>query len=137
VRIAAKNHANGMHNPFVRIRRDLGFDFCNPVSDRNPRVAGPFRRTDCSRVSDGVAAIVRAEAEVAAHLARAIGFRARVQANDVFPPSLRDPLAFDGACLAWARALVEGPIASRLPMPWGQQSRRSAMRSFASVPWPR
>lgn len=110
-RIAAKNHANGVHNPFAHIRKDLGFDFCNSVSDRNPRVAGPLRRTDCSLVSDGAAAIVLAEAEVAAQLARAISFRARVQANDVFPLSRRDPLAFDGARRAWARALADAGVA--------------------------
>ena len=110
-RIAAKNHANGVHNPFAHIRKDLGFDFCNSVSDRNPRVAGPLRRTDCSLVSDGAAAIVLAEAEVAANLARAISFRARVQANDVFPLSRRDPLAFDGARRAWARALADAGVA--------------------------
>ncbi|MFE2008960.1 thiolase domain-containing protein, partial [Pseudomonas guariconensis] len=27
--IAAKNHANGVANPFAQMRRDLGFDFCN------------------------------------------------------------------------------------------------------------
>ena len=57
-RIAAKNHANGVANPYAQIRKDLGFDFCNRVSDKNPIVAGPLRRTDCSLVSDGAAAIV-------------------------------------------------------------------------------
>ena len=57
-RIAAKNHKNGVANPYAQMRKDLGFEFCNTVSDKNPLVAGPLRRTDCSLVSDGAAAIV-------------------------------------------------------------------------------
>lgn len=104
--IAAKNHANGVANPYAQIRRDLGFDFCNTVSDRNPFVAPPLRRTDCSLISDGAAALVVADMQVAADLARAIGFRARVQANDHLPLSRRDPIAFAGARRAWAAALT-------------------------------
>ena len=50
-RIAAKNHANGALNPWAHMRKDLGFEFCNTVSDRNPMIAAPLRKTDCSRVS--------------------------------------------------------------------------------------
>ena len=32
--IAAKNHANGTANPMAHMRKDLGFDFCNTVSER-------------------------------------------------------------------------------------------------------
>ena len=56
--IAAKNHRNGVLNPWAQLRRDLGTDFCRTVSDRNPLVADPLRRTDCSPVSDGAAALV-------------------------------------------------------------------------------
>lgn len=107
-RIAAKNHRNGVANPWAQMRKDLGFDFCNTVSDRNPYVAGPLRRTDCSLISDGAAALVIADAEVAATLERAIAFRSRRQVNDFMPLSRRDPTAFNGARLAWARALEEG-----------------------------
>lgn len=51
-RIAAKNHFNGARNPLAHLRRDFGFDFCNTVSDKNPLVAAPLRKTDCSLVSD-------------------------------------------------------------------------------------
>jgi acetyl-CoA C-acetyltransferase len=51
-RIAAKNHFNGARNPLAHLRRDFGFDFCNTVSDKNPPVAAPLRKTDCSLVSD-------------------------------------------------------------------------------------
>ena len=111
--IAAKNHANGVSNPFAHMRRDFGFEFCNTVSDKNPYAAGPLRRTDCSLVSDGAAAIVLAEEEVARDLAQAVGFRARHQANDHLALSRRDPLAFDGARRAWAGALEIAGIGIR------------------------
>lgn len=103
--IAAKNHANGMANPLAHMRKDFGVEFCNTVSDRNPRVAGPLRRTDCSLVSDGAAVLVLADAETAAGMQRAIAFRARVQANDIMALSRRDVLEFRGARLAWQAGL--------------------------------
>jgi acetyl-CoA C-acetyltransferase len=102
--IAAKNHVHGMANPYAHMRKDFGFDFCNTVSDKNPFVAGPLRRTDCSLVSDGAAALVLADAETAATMRRAVAFRAREQANDFMPLSKRDMTAFEGARLAWAKA---------------------------------
>ena len=99
-RIAAKNHANALDNPYAQIRKDLGFEFCNTVSEKNPYVAAPLRRTDCSPISDGAAALVLADAETAAGLRRAIGFRARRHVNDFLPLSRRDPIAFDGAARA-------------------------------------
>jgi len=108
--IAAKNHANGMANPYAHVRKDLGFDFCNTVSDKNPLVAGPLRRTDCSLVSDGAAAVVLADEETAASMLRAIRFRARNQVNDLLPLSRRDPIAFEGARRAWAQSLKQAGI---------------------------
>ncbi|NTJ44859.1 acetyl-CoA acetyltransferase [Agrobacterium larrymoorei] len=108
--IAAKNHANGVHNPFAHVQKDFGFDFCNAVSDKNPYVAPPLRRTDCSLISDGAAAIILADEETAATLSRAVGFRARVQVNDIIALSRRDPLAFEGARRAWAGALEKADV---------------------------
>lgn len=108
--IAAKNHENGLANPLAHMRKDFGVDFCNTVSEKNPLVAGPLRRTDCSLVSDGAAALVIADAETAATLARAVTFRARVQANDFLPLSRRDPIAFAGAHRAWAGALAAAGV---------------------------
>ena len=104
-RIAAKNHANGMANPYAHMRKAFDVQFCNTPSDKNPFVAGPLRRTDCSLVSDGAAAIVVASEEVAQSLDRAIGFRARRHVNDFLPLSRRDPIAFEGARRAWRAAL--------------------------------
>ena len=108
--IAAKNHANGVDNPLAQLRKDLGVEFCNAVSDKNPRVAGPLRRTDCSLVSDGAAALVVTDRETAEGLQRAIAFRARAHRNDVFPLSRRDPIAFDGARGAWSDALAAADV---------------------------
>ncbi len=108
--IAAKNHANGAANPFAHMRKDFGFEFCNTVSEKNPYVAAPLRRTDCSLISDGAAAIVLADEETAATLQRAIGFRARTQVNDIIALSRRDPLAFEGARRAWSKSLDSAGI---------------------------
>ncbi len=106
--IAAKNHRNGVHNPFAHIRKDLGFEFCATVSDRNPRVAGPLLRTDCSMVSDGAAALVVTTSEVARSARRAVAVRGRGHANDSFQLCQRpDPLRFDGATAAFQAALAE------------------------------
>ncbi|OYW33431.1 MAG: acetyl-CoA acetyltransferase, partial [Azorhizobium sp. 12-66-6] len=109
-RIAAKNHRNGVDNPYAQLRKDLGFAFCNTVSEKNPLVAGPLRRTDCSLVSDGAAALVLASEDIARDLPRAIAFRARAHRNDILPLSRRDPTAFAGARLAWAAALAEAEM---------------------------
>ena len=103
--IAAKNHRNGVANPYAQMRKDLGFDFCRRESEKNPVVAGPLKRTDCSPVSDGAAALVLADADTARAAPRAIGFRGVAQVNDFLPMSKRDVVAFEGCRLAWARAL--------------------------------
>ncbi len=104
-RIAAKNHLHGVDNPWAQLRKDFGFEFCNTVSDKNPLVAGPLRRTDCSLVSDGAAAIVLADSEDAAGMEKAVTFLAAEQVNDFLPMSRRDMLEMEGPALAWARAL--------------------------------
>ncbi len=105
-RIAAKNHKNGVANPLAQMRRDLGYEFCRTVSDKNPIVAGPLKRTDCSLVSDGAAAVVLADTQTALSMKKAVAFRAAEQVNDFLPMSRRDILAFDGPALAWKRALA-------------------------------
>ena len=74
--IAAKNHKNGVSNPYAQLRKDLGFEFCRRESEKNRYVAGPLKRTDCSLVSDGAAAIVLADVETALRLNKAVAFRA-------------------------------------------------------------
>jgi acetyl-CoA C-acetyltransferase len=109
-RIAAKNHKNGVGNPYAQIRKDLGYDFCRTESDKNPRVAGPLKRTDCSLVSDGAAALVLADVETALKLKKAIVFRAAEHVQDFLPMSRRDILKFEGCAVAWKRALTQAGI---------------------------
>src|SRR6185295_11112765 len=74
-KIAAKNHKNGSVNPWAQLQKDLGYEFCRTVSDKNPLVAGPLRRTDCSLVSDGAAALVLTDVNTALGLKKAVAIR--------------------------------------------------------------
>jgi acetyl-CoA C-acetyltransferase len=103
--IAAKNHRNGVDNPYAQMRKDLGYAFCRTLSEKNPYVAPPLKRTDCSLVSDGAAALILADEETARAMGKAIRFRAAVQVNDYLPISRRDITRFEGAAEAWSRAL--------------------------------
>jgi acetyl-CoA C-acetyltransferase len=104
-RIAAKNHKNGAKNPLAQMQKDLGYEFCREESERNPYVAGPLKRTDCSLVSDGAAAIVLADTQTSLSMKRAVAFRANEHVQDFLPMSKRDILAFEGCAEAWKRAL--------------------------------
>ena len=108
--IAAKNHANGAKNPFAHIRKDLGYEFCRTVSDKNPYVAGPLKRTDCSMVSDGAAALVLTNIETSMSCKKSILFRAARQVNDFLPMSKRDITLFEGCTQAWNQALTEARL---------------------------
>jgi acetyl-CoA C-acetyltransferase len=110
-RIAAKNHKNGVGNPYAQIRKDLGYDFCRTESEKNPRVAGPLKRTDCSLVSDGAAAVVLADVTTALKLGKAVAFRAAEHVQDFLPMSKRDVLKLEGCAQAWARALASAGVA--------------------------
>ena len=103
--IAAKNHKNGVGNPYAQFRKDLGFDFCRTASEKNPFVAGPLKRTDCSLVSDGAAALVLADVETALQFPKAIVFRGTAHVQDFLPMGKRDILKFEGCAEAWKRAL--------------------------------
>ena len=105
--IAAKNHANGVHNPYAHMKRDLGFDFCRNPSDKNPFVAGPLKRSDCSLVSDGAAALVLSMEPLPNATVPAVRWRSRTQVNEYLPLGRRDATRFEGAALAWQRGLAE------------------------------
>ena len=109
--IAAKNHKNGVVNPYAQMRKDFGFEFCRNESEKNPFVAGPLKRTDCSLVSDGAAAIVLTDVETAMKLGRpAVAFRATAHVQDFLPMSKRDIILFEGCAEAWKRALSEAGL---------------------------
>ena len=108
--IAAKNHKNGVDNPLAQMRKDLGYDFCRNESEKNPFVAGPLKRTDCSLVSDGAAALILADSGNALAMPRAIAFRANEHVQDFLPMSKRDILLFEGCREGWKRALVKARL---------------------------
>jgi acetyl-CoA C-acetyltransferase len=108
--IAAKNHKNGVGNPFAQMRKDLGYEFCRTESEKNPFVAGPLKRTDCSLVSDGAAAVVLADIETALRLKKAVAFRAAEHVQDFLPMSKRDILKFEGCSVAWQRSLANAGL---------------------------
>ncbi|MCX7327662.1 MAG: acetyl-CoA acetyltransferase [Hyphomicrobiales bacterium] len=108
--IAAKNHHNGVSNPYAQMRKDLGFAFCRAESEKNPFVAGPLKRTDCSLVSDGAAALVIADLDTAMTMSRAVAFKGMAHVQDFLPMSKRDILKFEGCALAWRKALEQAGI---------------------------
>ena len=117
--IAAKNHRNGMDNPYAHVRKDLGAEFCATESAANPLVAAPLLRTDCSIVSDGAAAVVVVGPDVARSARRAVGWLGRAQANDAMPIDARpDALEFDGARRAFFAALGEAARGSMTSTSW-------------------
>ncbi|MGN6584201.1 MAG: thiolase C-terminal domain-containing protein, partial [Rhizobiaceae bacterium] len=73
--------------------------------------AGPLKRTDCSLVSDGAAAIVLADTQTALSMRRAVAFRANEHVQDFLPMSKRDILLFEGCEEAWKRALKNAGVA--------------------------
>ena len=109
-KIAAKNHENGCSNPLAHMQKNLGFEFCNSISEKNPYVAAPLRRTDCSMVSDGAAALIIQDFDLSLSAKRAIAFRARRHVNDILPLSKREKTVFEGARQAWYHALSDAKI---------------------------
>jgi len=108
--IAAKNHKNGCDNPYAQLQKDLGYDFCRNVSEKNPIVAGPLKRTDCSLVSDGAAAIVLADVDTALKMDKAVYFRAHQHVQDFLPMSRRTVIDFEGPAEAFSRAFAEAGV---------------------------
>jgi acetyl-CoA C-acetyltransferase len=103
--IAAKNHKNGSVNPLAHMQKDFGYEFCRAESDKNPIVAGPLKRTDCSMISDGAAAVVLTDMDTAQDHDKAISIKARAQVNDYLPMGKRDVIAFEGPANAWKSGL--------------------------------
>jgi len=108
--IAAKNHRNGAKNPLAHMQKDLGFEFCRHVSEKNPIVEGQLKRTDCSLVTDGAAAVVLADVETALTMKKAVIFRARQHVQDMLPMKGRDILKMEGPRRAWSAAFNEAKL---------------------------
>ncbi|MEQ8865382.1 MAG: hypothetical protein RIC54_18360 [Thalassobaculum sp.] len=99
-----------MANPYAQMRKDLGYEFCRTQSEKNPFVAGPLKRTDCSLVSDGAAAIVMTDVDTALGMKKAVAFRAAAHASDFLPMSKRDILKFEGCTAAWQKAFAQSGL---------------------------
>jgi acetyl-CoA C-acetyltransferase len=109
-RIAAKNHANGLHNPLAQLHLDVDAAFCDTESDKNPRVIGRLLRSDCSPVSDGAAAVVLSAADAHPRHDNAVRLRATAQATDLMPLSRRDMSELAGTRTAWQRLMAKAGI---------------------------
>ncbi|MCT1760771.1 thiolase domain-containing protein [Micrococcus luteus] len=111
--IAHKNHQNGLLNPLAHLHKDFSVEFCRTVSEKNPAVAGLLRRSDCSPVSDGAAALVLSRAADRSGGAATEGVRVlgTGHANDHVRGAQRDPLAFAGSARAWNQALDRAGVA--------------------------
>ena len=104
--IAAKNHKNGVANPYAQLRKELSVEFCNTVSDKNPAGRRTLRRTDCSLVSDGAAAIVMCDTETALRFPKAIHLRGSPMPRIFMPMSARDIVVFRRLCASPGRRLM-------------------------------
>lgn len=108
--IAVKNHAAAVRNPYAQLRKPLELDVCRYASDRNPVIAAPLKKTDCSLVSDGAAAVVLVRDDMAGDFRRAVGFRARAQVSDLLPLSAKDLTAFEGPRRAFNAAYAQAGV---------------------------
>lgn len=110
--IAVKNHAAALNNPLAQLRRALDLDFCRTVSDKNPMISAPLKKTDCSLVSDGAAALVLVREDMAKDFARAVGFRATAHVNDLLPLSAKALSDFEGPRRAFAKAYAQAGVSA-------------------------
>lgn len=108
--IAAKNHANGVHNPFAQLRTAVDVAFCATESERNPRVVGRLLRSDCSPISDGAAALVVCASGAHDQRDNAVALRATAQTTDLMPLSQRDMSELAGTRAAWAQLMQRAGI---------------------------
>ncbi|MBF6618347.1 acetyl-CoA acetyltransferase [Pollutimonas thiosulfatoxidans] len=108
--IASKNHHNALANPLAHMHREMSFDACNTVSDKNPLIAPPLRLSDCSLITDGAAAVVLVSAARAKQFKKEVAIRAAAHVSDLLPMSSRDFLAFEGPQKAMAQALQQAGI---------------------------
>src|SRR3546814_14919372 len=116
------------------MRKDLGYEFCRTVSEKNPFVAGPLKRTDCSLVSDGAAAIVLTDVDTALGMDKAVAFRAAAHSSDFLPMSKRDIPKFEGCTSAWQKAFAQSGLTLDDLDPIGRTPGRGSMCPSVSEP---
>ena len=61
-------------------------------------------------ISDGAAALIIADDDIAENAQQAIRFLSRVQTNDILTMSKRDKTEFKGASISWQKALNESKL---------------------------
>ncbi len=108
--IAVKNHANGLNNPYAHLHKALDFEFCLKPSEKNPVVIPPLKRSDCSLVSDGAAAVVLRASDNLGGCQRAVAIKAITQVNDYLPMSRRDMTELAGCRHAWQQTLSKSGL---------------------------
>jgi acetyl-CoA C-acetyltransferase len=109
-KIAVKAHKNAMSNPLAQMHKEFTYEFCREISEKNPSVAGPLKRTDCSLITDGVVATVIVHGDIALGAKKAVAFRSIAQVNDFMPMSKRDMSYLEGAAQAWKQGLQKAGI---------------------------
>lgn len=109
-RIASKNHSNAMLNPLAQMHREMDFEFCNTVSDKNPVIANPLRLSDCSLISDGAAAIILVNSKVAGNFKHHVSIKGRCHVSDMLPMANRDFISFEGPKIAISRAMENANV---------------------------
>lgn len=108
--IAAKNHGNSVNNPLAQLQKPLDLEFCATESDRNPMIAAPLKKTDCSLVSDGAAAVVLVAEDLLGDVQKAVKIRSVAHVNDLLPMAGRDLVGFEGPSRAMALAYERAGI---------------------------
>ena len=109
--IAAKNHKNGVGNPYAQLRKDLGFEFCRTREREEPVRRGA---AEAHRLLAGVRRRGRGGARRRRDgAADEQGDRVprRAACADFLPMAKRDILKFEGCTQAWQRALAQAGIA--------------------------
>ena len=104
--IAAKNHKNGVANPYAQMRKDFGYEFCRTESEKNPsspgRSSAPTARWSRTARRRWCWPTWRPRSSST----KAVVFRAAEHVQDFLPMSRRDILKFEGCAVAWQRALA-------------------------------
>ena len=108
--VAAKNHGNSVNNPLAQLQKPLDLEFCATESDRNPMIAAPLKKTDCSLVSDGAAAVVLVAEDLLGDVQKAVKIRSVAHVNDLLPMAGRDLVGFEGPSRAMALAYERAGI---------------------------
>ena len=108
--IAAKSHGNSVNNPLAQLQKPLDLEFCATESDRNPMIAAPLKKTDCSLVSDGAATVVLVAEDLLGDVQKAVKIRSVAHVNDLLPMAGRDLVGFEGPSRAMALAYERAGI---------------------------